>query len=252
MESLRLPDKADARRPDDTLDFEPVEFANLSGLTKLKSLNYSGRLTDAGLKHLAPLTAMVSLDFPNADITDDGLRYLSGMTNLDNVTIGGRITDEGLRHLVTLQSLRVLQLRTRTVSLEGVKWLWERLPSLQMVPGFDDLHPLIVGPRIVYTKVGEKAPDFSVITRDGKLFRLADHRGKVVLLHFWGPKCRPCIRAMPKLKQLHQELAERPDRFAMISFTAGMEDRDWRAFLDGHGMDWPQALPDRRRPQGLG
>ncbi len=242
LESLRLPDKADARRPDDTLDFEPVEFANLSGLTKLKSLNYSGRLTDAGLKHLAPLTAMVSLDFPNADITDDGLRYLSGMTNLDNVTIGGRITDEGLRHLVTLQSLRVLQLRTRTVSLEGVKWLWERLPSLQMVPGFDDQHPLIVGPRIVYTKVGEKAPDFSVITRDGKLFRLADHRGKVVLLHFWGPKCAPCIRAMPKLKQLHQELAERPDRFAMISFTAGMEDRDWRAFLGGHGMDWPQAL----------
>ena len=242
LESLRLPNKANARRPDDTLDFDPAEFAHLSGLTKLKTLEYSGRLTDTGLKHLASLTAMVNLDLRNADVTDDGLRYLSGMKNLDNLTIGGRITDEGLRHLATLKSLRVLQLNTRTVSLEGVKWLWERLPSLQIVPPFDDLFPLIDGPKIVYTNVGDNAPDFSVTTRDGTPFRLADHRGRVVLVHFWGPKCAPCIRAMPKLRQLHQELSRRPDRFAMISFTAGMENQEWRAFLDGHGMDWPQAL----------
>ena len=242
LEWLRLPDKAHARGAGNALDIEPGEFAHLSGLTKLKTLEYAGRLTDAGLKHLAPLTAMVNLRLPNADVTDDGLRYTSGMKDLDNLTIGGQITDEGLRHLATLQSLRVLQLNTQTVSLEGVKWLWERVPSLQMVPGFDDLHPLIVGPRIHYTKVGENAPDFSVTMRDGKEFRLADQRGKVVLVHFCGPKCAPCIRALPKLRALHQELSGRADRFAMISFTTGMENRDWQAFLDDHAMDWPQAL----------
>ena len=28
----------------------------------------------------------------------------------------------------------------------------------------------------------------------------------------------------------------------MISFTTGMENQDWQAFLDDHPMDWPQAL----------
>jgi RNA polymerase sigma factor (sigma-70 family) len=243
LEWLRLPDKANARGAGIAVDFEPAEFANLSGLIKMKNLEYTGRLTDAGLKHLAPLTAMDNLDLRNADVTDDGLRYLSHMKDLNDLTIGGRITDEGLRHLAILKSLRVLQLNTRTVSLEGVKWLWEQLPSLVMVPGFDDLAPLIVGQEINYTKVGENAPDFSVTMRDGKEFRLADQRGKVVLVHFWGPKCAPCIRAIPKLKALHQELSRRADRFAMISLTIGMQNRDWQAFLNDHAtMDWPQAL----------
>ena len=47
---------------------------------------------------------------------------------------------------------------------------------------------------------------------------------------------------MPKLKGLQAELAPRADRFAMISFTTGMADDRWRALLDEHEMDWPQAL----------
>ncbi len=27
----------------------------------------------------------------------------------------------------------------------------------------------------------------------------------------------------------------------MISLASGMDDADWRAFLDSHSMDWPQA-----------
>jgi F-box/leucine-rich repeat protein 14 len=76
LEWLRLPDKPHSRGPGDTLDFEPSEFAHLSSLTKLKHLEYSGRLTDAGLRHLAPLAAMENLDVRNADVTDEGLRYL--------------------------------------------------------------------------------------------------------------------------------------------------------------------------------
>ena len=71
---------------------------------------------------------------------------------------------------------------------------------------------------------------------------LQTKRGKVVLVHFWGPNCGPCIREFAKLRALHQKLSGRTDRFAMISFTVGMEAPDWRAYLDGHGMDWPQAL----------
>jgi thiol-disulfide isomerase/thioredoxin len=101
---------------------------------------------------------------------------------------------------------------------------------------------LIAGPEMVYTKVGENAPDFSVRTRQGNVFRRDDRRGKVVVVHFWGPSCAPCIHAMPRLIAWHRELAHRSDRIAMIELTCTLEDKVWREFLDGQGMDRLQAL----------
>ena len=74
----------------------------------------------------------------------------------------------------------------------------------------------------------------------------------MVLVHFWGPKCAPCIRAIPKLKEMHHELSRRADRFAMIGLTTGMEDKEWREFLNGLGMDWPQALLTEGNEKSLG
>ncbi len=34
-------------------------------------------------------------------------------------------------------------------------------------------------------KPGEKAPDFTLKTLDGKTVKLSDFKGKVVILHFW-------------------------------------------------------------------
>ena len=111
------------------------------------------------------------------------------MKSLEFLVIGGRITDRGLRHLESLTSLRFLSLDTKLVSLEGISELKGRLPSLHTVQPFDGLNPLFRGPKITYSRVGEIAPDFRVTTRGGKSFNLADQRGKVVLIQFWGPGC---------------------------------------------------------------
>jgi hypothetical protein len=116
---LELPHKPGSNGPRNGIDFEPAEFAHLSGLTKLETFEYAGRITDEGIKHLASLTAMKYLALRNADVTDQGLKALSGMKNLDFLVIGGRITDDGLIHLEALPSLRFLSLETKTVSVEG-------------------------------------------------------------------------------------------------------------------------------------
>ncbi len=50
---------------------------------------------------------------------------------------------------------------------------------------------------------GTAAPEWSIVEwTDGKQRKLADYRGKVVVLDFWGVWCGPCIHAIPAIKEL--------------------------------------------------
>ena len=45
--------------------------------------------------------------------------------------------------------------------------------------------------------VGQPAPDFSMVTFDGKVVSLADLRGQVVVINYWATWCGPCRVEMP-------------------------------------------------------
>jgi thiol-disulfide isomerase/thioredoxin len=48
------------------------------------------------------------------------------------------------------------------------------------------------------------APPFAVRSFDGKTMRLADFRGRPVVLDFWATWCAPCRASMPHLDALQQ------------------------------------------------
>jgi len=59
------------------------------------------------------------------------------------------------------------------------------------------------------TQVGERFPDIAFTSADGQDQSIAGLRGKVVLVHFWGSWCPPCLRELPTLDTLHRILRDK-------------------------------------------
>lgn len=68
-----------------------------------------------------------------------------------------------------------------------------------------------------------KAADFELQDMDEQKIRLSDYKGKVVLLNFWATWCPPCIREMPSMERLHQQVDA--EDFKVIAINQ-MEDID--------------------------
>jgi len=66
------------------------------------------------------------------------------------------------------------------------------------------------------------APDFTLRDKDGKEWKLSDHRGKTVIMNFWTMTCGPCVEEMPSLEALALVAKEREDiEVVAISTDAG-------------------------------
>lgn len=64
---------------------------------------------------------------------------------------------------------------------------------------------------------GNTAPDFSLSDQEGRILRLSDFKGKVVLLDFWASWCPNCRRAHPGMVRLYDQFKERGLVFIGIS-----------------------------------
>src|SRR5215472_17240566 len=83
---------------------------------------------------------------------------------------------------------------------------------------------------------GTPAKDFA-FTLNGKTERLADMKGKVVLLNFWATWCAPCVEEAPALNQLQTEIAAKGGTILGVSVDDDAKAYD--DFLKTYAIDFP-------------
>jgi len=89
--------------------------------------------------------------------------------------------------------------------------------------------------------VGHEAPPFSLSTAAGRTVSLADLRGRVVLLDFWGTWCAPCLQAIPMLEEIREE--HRDEAFDVLAISCREPDgADPSGVLERHGGTYTVLL----------
>lgn len=85
------------------------------------------------------------------------------------------------------------------------------------------------------------APEAEFEALDGSTIRLADYRGGVVILNFWGTWCPPCVREIPELVALQPRLEELGGTILGPAIDSGSPEKI-ESFLADFGVNYPIVI----------
>lgn len=86
-----------------------------------------------------------------------------------------------------------------------------------------------------------QAPPLVLSDLAGQMRRLADWRGKVLVVNFWGTWCTPCLEEVPVFDALARTFRAQGVEFVGIAIDAP---EPVRAFVQQHRIGYPMLLGD--------
>jgi len=99
--------------------------------------------------------------------------------------------------------------------------------------------PLDADQKALIAWEGVRAPDFSVTNVDGQAIRLADLKGKRVILNFWATWCVPCLAEIPNFTKLRAETS--PTNVVILGLSTD-DAATQKTFAQRNGINYPLAI----------
>lgn len=78
------------------------------------------------------------------------------------------------------------------------------------------------------------APDYTFYNSAGKAMKIADLKGKVVVMNIWATWCAPCVAEMPTLARLQAAYAGKDVEVVAVSIDSETSATKARLFIAGH------------------
>lgn len=102
-------------------------------------------------------------------------------------------------------------------------------------------------------RAGENAPapDFMVYDLENKPVKLADFKGKVVILDFWATWCPPCLEEIPHFKKLHQQYSGQGLVILGVSLDEAGRDHV-KEFMKENSIPYPIAMSNDKIVEDFG
>ncbi len=96
------------------------------------------------------------------------------------------------------------------------------------------------------SKLGEglndAAPDLAYENPEGKIMKLSDLRGKVVLLDFWASWCGPCRKENPNVVRTYEKYKDKG--FTVFSVSLDNDMNAWKAAIKADNLSWSNHVSD--------
>jgi thiol-disulfide isomerase/thioredoxin len=114
-----------------------------------------------------------------------------------------------------------------------------------------------VAAKLTHAADASPEPDYGFVGADGQPVKLADFKGKVVVMNIWATWCGPCVAEMPTLAKLQGSYAGKPVEVVAISIDSPDDTAKAKQFLAKHAplkfyQDKAMKLPFVLKPAADG
>ena len=98
-------------------------------------------------------------------------------------------------------------------------------------------------------KINKLAPDFALTDLEGKTVKLADLKGKIVIIDFWAIWCGPCRTSLPYFQQAYEKYKNNKDiKFFAINTWERVKENEKvksiKSFLNSNNFSFPVLIDD--------
>lgn len=87
-------------------------------------------------------------------------------------------------------------------------------------------------------------PDLIFETLNGKQIGPAEMKDKVLFINFWATWCPPCLKELPDMEKLNNQLKDSP--FLMLVINSGEREEIVKKFVKKHAYQFQIALDENR------